>query len=170
MSQSPHAAYLRAGQKMGDLGLVDTMIKDGLWDAFNGYHMGTTAENVAAKYQITREQQDEFAVASPEQGRAPRRRPAGSRTRSRRSRSRAARATRSSPTTNTSATTPRSKTMAKLRPAFTKDGTVTAGNASGINDGAAALVVMIGDGGRSAAASRRSPASPAGPPPASTRR
>ena len=64
MSQSTHAAYLRAGTKMGDLGLIDTMIKDGLWDAFNGYHMGTTAENVATKYQITRQQQDEFAAAS----------------------------------------------------------------------------------------------------------
>src|ERR1700752_1915628 len=64
MSMAPHAAYLRSGQKMGSLEMVDTMIKDGLWDAFNGYHMGTTAENVATKYQITRSQQDEFAVAS----------------------------------------------------------------------------------------------------------
>ena len=64
MSQSTHAAYLRAGQKMGDLNFIDTMIKDGLWDAFNGYHMGTTAENVAREWQITREQQDKFAVAS----------------------------------------------------------------------------------------------------------
>src|ERR671933_1886542 len=64
MTQAPHCAQLRAGQKMGDLSMVDTMIKDGLWDAFNGYHMGTTAENVAEKYQITREQQDEFAAAS----------------------------------------------------------------------------------------------------------
>ena len=63
MSQAPHAAHLRAGQKMGDLKFIDTMIKDGLWDAFNGYHMGNTAENVATKWQITREQQDEFAVA-----------------------------------------------------------------------------------------------------------
>src|SRR3546814_18300274 len=64
MSQSTHAAYLRAGQKMGDLGFIDTMIRDGLWDAFNGYHMGTTAENVAKQFQITREAQDEFAVKS----------------------------------------------------------------------------------------------------------
>ena len=69
MSLSPHAAHLRAGQKMGDMKFIDTMIKDGLWDAFNGYHMGTTAENVASQWQITREEQDEFAVASPEQGR-----------------------------------------------------------------------------------------------------
>ena len=64
MSLSPHCAHLRAGQKMGDMRFIDTMIKDGLWDAFNGYHMGTTAENVASQWQITREQQDAFAVAS----------------------------------------------------------------------------------------------------------
>ena len=64
MSMAPHAAHLRTGTKMGDLAMVDTMIKDGLWDAFNGYHMGTTAENVAREFQITRQQQDEFAVAS----------------------------------------------------------------------------------------------------------
>src|ERR671920_1410304 len=64
MSQAPHAAYMRSGTKMGDFKLVDTMIKDGLWDAFNGYHMGTTAENVAQRWQISREEQDRFAVAS----------------------------------------------------------------------------------------------------------
>ena len=72
MSMSTHAAYLRAGQKMGDLGMIDTMIRDGLWDAFNGYHMGTTAENVAKEYQITREEQDRFAVASQNKAEAAR--------------------------------------------------------------------------------------------------
>ena len=141
-------AYLRAGEKMGDFAMVDTMIKDGLWDAFNGYHMGTTAENVAKQWQITREQQDEFAAALAEQGGSRHRRPAASRTRSRRSRSRPARATSSSIPTNISATAPPIEAMARLRPAFSKDGTVTAGNASGINDGAAALVLMSAEGCR----------------------
>ena len=81
MSTSQHAAYLRDGTKMGGVEFVDTMLKDGLWDAFHGYHMGNTAENVATKYQITREQQDEFALAASRR-RARRRRPGGSRTRS----------------------------------------------------------------------------------------
>ena len=124
---------------MGDRELVDTMIKDGLWDAFNGYHMGNTAENVAEKYEITREQQDEFAVPA-EQGR-------GGVKSGRfkdeivRSRSRAARATRWS-TRRVPALWHDPGAVAKLRPAFAKDGTVTAGNASGINDGAAAVVLM----------------------------
>jgi acetyl-CoA C-acetyltransferase len=141
MSQSAHAAYLRAGQKMGDLGLIDTMIKDGLWDAFNGYHMGTTAENVATKFQITRQQQDEFAAKS--QNKASAAQKAG------RFKDEIVPVTIKGRKGDTVVaddeyirhdSTP--EVMAKLRPAFSKDGTVTAGNASGINDGAAALVVM----------------------------
>jgi acetyl-CoA C-acetyltransferase len=141
MSQSAHAAYLRAGTKMGDLGLVDTMIKDGLWDAFNGYHMGTTAENVASAFQITRPQQDEFAAASQQKASAAQK--------SGRFKDEIASVTIKGRKGDTVVaddeyirhdSTP--EMMAKLRPAFSKDGTVTAGNASGINDGAAALVVM----------------------------
>ena len=141
MSQSTHAAYLRAGQKMGDLGMVDTMIKDGLWDAFNGYHMGTTAENVATAFQITRAQQDEFAAGSQQRASAAQK--AG------RFKDEIAPVTIKGRKGDTVVvddeyirhdSTP--EMMAKLRPAFSKDGTVTAGNASGINDGAAALVVM----------------------------
>jgi acetyl-CoA C-acetyltransferase len=141
MSQAPHAAYLRAGQKMGDLGLVDTMIKDGLWDAFNGYHMGQTAENVAEKYQITREQQDAFAVASQNKAEAA--------ITSGRFRDEIVPVTikgRKGDTVVDTDEFPRFgvtlDSIAKLRPAFAKDGTVTAGNASGINDGAAAVVLM----------------------------
>jgi acetyl-CoA C-acetyltransferase len=141
MSLSTHAANLRAGTKMGDVSFIDTMIKDGLWDAFNGYHMGTTAENVARQWQLTREEQDVFAVASQNKAEA------------------AQKAGRFKdeivPVTVKSrkgdvivdqdeyirhgATL---DAMAKLRPAFAKDGTVTAGNASGINDGAAVTVLM----------------------------
>jgi acetyl-CoA C-acetyltransferase len=141
MSQAPHAAYLRAGQKMGDLGLVDTMIKDGLWDAFNGYHMGQTAENVAEKYQITREQQDAFAVASQNKAEAA--------ITSGRFKDEIVPVTikgRKGDTVVDTDEFPRFgvtvDAIAKLRPAFAKDGTVTAGNASGINDGAAAVVLM----------------------------
>ncbi len=143
MSQSAHAAYLRAGTKMGDLGLVDTMIKDGLWDAFNGYHMGTTAENVATAFQITRAQQDEFAAASQQKASAAQK--------SGRFKDEIASVTIKGRKGETVVvddeyirhdSTP--EMMAKLRPAFSKEGTVTAGNASGINDGAAALVVMSG--------------------------
>ena len=141
MSQAPHCMHLRNGTKMGDTQLIDTMIRDGLWDAFNGYHMGTTAENVAQKWQITREQQDQFATASQNKAEAATR-PAGSRTRSCRSPSRAARATRSSIPTSSPRHGVTVEALAKLRPAFSKDGTVTAGNASGINDGAAAVVLM----------------------------
>ena len=143
MSQSQHGTYLRAGAKMGDMQLVDTMIKDGLWDAFFGYHMGNTAENVARAYQITREEQDEFALASQTKASA------------------AQKAGRfAAEIAAVTVKTRRGETvvehdeyirhdstlesMTKLRPAFTKDGTVTAGNASGINDGASALVVMSG--------------------------
>jgi len=141
MSQAPHAANLRAGQKMGDLALVDTMLKDGLWDAFHGYHMGNTAENVAEKYQITREQQDAFAAESQ--------RRAGAAMKAGRFRDEIAPVTVKTRKGDVVVDTdeyPKPETtaevLAKLRPAFQKDGTVTAGNASGINDGAAAVVVM----------------------------
>ena len=143
MSQSTHAAYLRAGQKMGDLNMIDTMIKDGLWDAFNGYHMGTTAENVAREWQITREQQDKFAVASQNKAEAARK--AG------RFKDEIAPVTikgRKGDTVVENDEYIRDgatyEAVAGLRPAFSKDGTVTAGNASGINDGAAALILMSG--------------------------
>jgi acetyl-CoA C-acetyltransferase len=141
MSQSTHAAYLRQGTKMGDLGMIDTMIKDGLWDAFNGYHMGATAENVATKFQITRQQQDEFAAAS--QNKASAAQKAG------KFKDEIVPVTIKGRKGDTVVSDDEyirhdasPETMAKLRPAFSKDGTVTAGNASGINDGAAALVVM----------------------------
>ncbi len=144
MSQSPHCMHMRDGTKMGDVQLVDTMIRDGLWDYFNGYHMGNTAENVAEKWQITREQQDAFAAASQQK--------AG-----------AARAAGKFKDEIVPITVKHRKGenvveedeyiradttaegLAKLRPAFTKDGTVTAGNASGINDGAGAVVLMSAD-------------------------
>jgi acetyl-CoA C-acetyltransferase len=141
MSQSTHAAYLRAGQKMGDLNFIDTMIKDGLWDAFNGYHMGTTAENVAREWQITREEQDRFAVASQNKAEAARK--AG------RFKDEIAPVTVKSRKGETVVDTDEYirdgatyEAVAGRRPAFSKDGTVTAGNASGINDGAAVLVLM----------------------------
>ncbi|HWE99582.1 MAG TPA: acetyl-CoA C-acetyltransferase [Caulobacteraceae bacterium] len=144
MSQAPHAAQLRNGKKMGDLGFVDTMIKDGLWDAFHGYHMGQTAENIAARWQITREDQDRFAVAS--QNRAEAAQKAGRF------------ADEIAPVT-----IPGRKgdvvvdqdeyvrhgvtyeSISGLKPAFAKEGSVTAANASGLNDGAAALVLMSAD-------------------------
>ncbi|MEO1680085.1 MAG: acetyl-CoA C-acetyltransferase [Pseudomonadota bacterium] len=144
MSLAPHAAPLRQGQKMGDMKYIDTMIRDGLWDAFNGYHMGQTAENVAEKWQISRDQQDEFALAS--QNKAEAAQNAGKF------------ADEIVPFTvkhrkgdivvdkdeyiRHGATI---EGMQKLRPAFTKDGTVTAANASGLNDGAAATVLMSAD-------------------------
>jgi acetyl-CoA C-acetyltransferase len=141
MSQAPHAAHLRNGTKMGGLDMVDTMIKDGLWDAFNGYHMGNTAENVAEKYQITRSQQDEFAVASQNKAEAAQK--AG------RFKDEIAPVTVKSRKGDIVVDTdeyPRHgatlDAMTKLKPAFSKDGSVTAGNASGINDGAAAVVLM----------------------------
>jgi acetyl-CoA C-acetyltransferase len=144
MSQSPHAAHLRNGQKMGDLGFVDTMIKDGLWDAFHGYHMGQTAENIAARWQITREDQDRFAVTS--QNRAEAAQKAG------KFDAEIAPVTIKGRKGDTvvdkdeyirlGATY---EVMAALKPAFTKDGSVTAANASGLNDGAAALVLMSAD-------------------------
>ncbi len=141
MSQSTHCAYLRAGQKMGDLSLTDTMIKDGLWDAFNGYHMGQTAENVAREFQITREQQDEFALASQKK--------ASAASKGGRFRDEIAPVTIKGRKGDVVVSEDEyirhdasMEMMGKLRPAFAKDGTVTAANASGLNDGAAALVVM----------------------------
>ncbi|MBP0462603.1 acetyl-CoA C-acetyltransferase [Roseomonas sp. PWR1] len=141
MTQAPHAQQLRAGQKMGDLALVDTMLRDGLMDAFHGYHMGNTAENVAQKFQITREQQDEFALNSQ--------RKAGAAMAAGRFADEIAPVTvkgRKGDTVVSADEYPKPDTtmevLAKLRPAFAKDGSVTAGNASGINDGAAAVVVM----------------------------
>src|SRR6187431_2701783 len=141
MSQAPHCAHLRDGTKMGDLKMIDTMIKDGLWDAFNGYHMGNTAENIAKQWQITRQQQDEFAVGSQNKAEAAQK--AGK---------------FKDEIVPVTVKTRKGETVvaedeyiregakiedaAKLRPAFDKEGTVTAGNASGINDGAAAVVLM----------------------------
>jgi acetyl-CoA C-acetyltransferase len=147
MSQAPHAQALRNGQKMGDLSFVDTMIKDGLWDAFHGYHMGQTAENIAARWQITREAQDRFAVASQNKAEA------------------AQKAGRfDSEIAPVTVKGRKGDTVVKddefirhgvtyegisgLKPAFTKDGSVTAANASGLNDGAAALVLMTADEAR----------------------
>ena len=141
MSQAPHCMHLRNGTKMGDAQMVDTMIKDGLWDAFHGYHMGNTAENVAQKWQITREQQDQFAAGSQQKAEAAQK--------SGRFKDEIVGVKISSrkgdvivdadeyPKHGTTV-----ESLAKLRPAFDKAGTVTAGNASGINDGAAALVLM----------------------------
>lgn len=144
MSMSAHAQNMRQGQKMGDMKLIDTMIKDGLWDAFNGYHMGQTAENVADKWKITREQQDEFAVASQNKAEA-------------------AQKAGKFVDEIVAFTVPGRKgdtivdadeyirhgatmeAMQKLRPAFTKDGSVTAANASGLNDGAAGALLMSAD-------------------------
>ena len=141
MSLSTHAAYLRAGQKMGDLSFIDTMIRDGLWDAFNGYHMGVTAENVAKEWQITREDQDRFAVASQNKAEAAKK--AG------RFKDEIVAVTVKGRKGDTVVDTDEYirdgatyEAVAGLRPAFDKAGTVTAGNASGINDGAAALVLM----------------------------
>jgi len=141
MSQAPHCAHLRNGTKMGGLELVDTMLKDGLWDAFNGYHMGNTAENVAKQWQITRQQQDEFAVASQNKAEAAQK--AG------RFKDEIVPVTIKSRKGDIIVDTdeyPKHGTtleaISKLRPAFDKDGTVTAATASGINDGAAAMVLM----------------------------
>ena len=144
MTMSPHAQAMRAGQKMGDMKLIDTMIKDGLWDAFNGYHMGQTAENVAEKWQISRDQQDEFAVGSQNKAEA-------------------AQKAGKFADEILAYTVPNRKgditvdsdeyirhganieAMQKMRPAFTKDGSVTAANASGLNDGAAGALLMSAD-------------------------
>ncbi len=141
MSQSQHAAHLRNGTKMGGLEFIDTMLKDGLTDAFHGYHMGTTAENIATRWQISREEQDTFATASQNKAEAARK--AG------RFKDEIVPVTVKSRKGDVIVDTDEYirdgatlDAMAKLRPAFSKDGTVTAGNASGINDGAAAVVLM----------------------------
>jgi acetyl-CoA C-acetyltransferase len=141
MSQAPHVAHLREGTKMGDVKFIDSMIKDGLWDAFNGYHMGNTAENVARQWQITREEQDRFAVASQNKAEAAKKTgrfkdeiaPVSIKTRKGEVVFAEDEYIKDGVTY---------EAVAKLRPAFDKDGTVTAGNASGINDGAAAVVLM----------------------------
>ncbi|MBU3031758.1 acetyl-CoA C-acetyltransferase [Paracoccus marinaquae] len=141
MSLATHAAYLRAGQKMGDMQMIDTMIRDGLWDAFNGYHMGQTAENVAQKWQISRDQQDEFAVASQNKAEAAQKEGrfddeiVGYTVKTRKGDT----VVDKDEYIRHGATL---DAMQKLRPAFTKDGSVTAANASGLNDGAAAVMVM----------------------------
>ena len=141
MSQAPHCVHLRNGTKMGAADLVDTMLRDGLFDAFNGYHMGNTAENVAERWQITRDQQDAFAAAS--QGKAERAQKDG---RFNEEIVPVTIKTRKGETVVDTDEYPKHgttvETLARLRPAFAKDGTVTAGNASGINDGAAAVVLM----------------------------
>jgi acetyl-CoA C-acetyltransferase len=141
MTQAPHCAHLRNGVKMGGLELMDTMLKDGLWDAFQGYHMGNTAENVAKQWQITRQQQDEFAVASQNKAEA-----AQKNGRFNDEITPITIKTRKGDVLVSQDEYPRQGTtleaVAKLRPAFEKDGTVTAANASGINDGAGAVVVM----------------------------
>lgn len=141
MSLSPHAEHLRAGVKMGDYKMIDTMIKDGLWDAFNGYHMGVTAENVARQFQITRDDQDQFALASQNKAEAAQK--AG------KFKDEIVAVTVKGRKGDTivdqdeyirhGATI---DAMQKLKPAFDKEGTVTAGNASGINDGAAGALLM----------------------------
>jgi len=144
MSLSPHVAHLRAGQKMGDLNFIDSMIRDGLWDAFNGYHMGQTAENVADQWQISREMQDIFAVASQNKAEAAQKAgkfadeiiPFVIKTR------------KGDVTVDQDEYIRHGATleaMAKLRPAFAKDGSVTAANSSGLNDGAAAVLLMSAD-------------------------
>jgi acetyl-CoA C-acetyltransferase len=165
MSLAPHCAHLRDGTKMGDMKFIDTMIKDGLWDAFNGYHMGNTAENVARQWQITREEQDRFAVASQNKAEAAKK--AGK---------------FKDEITPVSIKTRKGETVvaddeyikdgvtydsvSKLRPAFDKEGTVTAANASGINDGAAAVVLMTLEEAKRRGITR-SPASSPGRTPAS---
>jgi acetyl-CoA C-acetyltransferase len=141
MSQAPHVMHLRNGVKMGPAEMVDSMIKDGLWDAFNGYHMGNTAENVAQKWQLTREQQDAFAAGSQQKAEAAQK--------SGRFKDEIAPVTikdRKGDKIIDADEYPRhgttAETLSKLRAAFAKDGTVTAGNASGINDGAAAVILM----------------------------
>lgn len=144
MSLSPHVAHLRAGHKMGDMKFIDSMIKDGLWDAFNGYHMGQTAENVAAQWQISREAQDEFAVASQNKAEAAQKAgkfadeitPFTVKTRKGDIVVDADEYIRHGATIDA---------MQKLKPAFTKDGSVTAANASGINDGAAGVLLMTAE-------------------------
>src|ERR1700735_2243095 len=141
MSMAPHCAYLRSGVKMGNFEMIDTMIKDGLWDAFNGYHMGNTAENVAKQWQITRAQQDEFAVKSQNKAEAAQK--AG---KFKDEITPVTVKSRKGDIVVSDDEYPKHGTtleaVGKLRPAFDKEGTVTAASASGINDGAAAMVLM----------------------------
>jgi acetyl-CoA C-acetyltransferase len=141
MSQAPHCSHMRDGTKMGDVKFIDTMIKDGLWDAFNGYHMGNTAENVARQWQITREEQDRFAVASQNKAEAAKK--AG---KFKDEIAAVTIKTRKGETVFADDEYIKDgvtyESIAKLRPAFDKEGTVTAASASGINDGAAAVVLM----------------------------
>jgi acetyl-CoA C-acetyltransferase len=144
MSQSAHAAHMREGTKMGDVKFIDTMVRDGLWDAFNNYHMGTTAENVARQWQISREEQDKFAVASQNKAEAARK--AG------KFKDEIAPVTikgrKGDVVVDADEYIKEGVTLdsiAKLRPAFDKEGTVTAANASGINDGAAVVVLMTAE-------------------------
>ena len=144
MSQSPHASHMRNGTKMGDVKFVDTMINDGLWCSLMGYHMGTTAENVAEKWQITRDEQDAFAASSQQKAEA-----AQNDGRFADEIAAVTITTRKGETVVDTDEYPRhgttTETLGKLRPAFSKEGTVTAGNASGINDGSAATVLMSAD-------------------------
>lgn len=144
MSNSVHCTYLRSGTKMGDTQLTDTMIKDGLWDAFNGYHMGTTAENIAEKWQLTRAAQDEFAAHSQQKAEK-----ALAENRFKDEIVPVTIKVKREEKIFDKDEYPRAgataESLGKLRPAFSKDGTVTAGNASGINDGAAAVVLMTAD-------------------------
>ena len=141
MSQSPHCAQLRVGVKMGNSNLIDTMIQDGLWDYFNGYHMGCTAENIATQWQISRDEQDAFAAQSQQRAEA-----AQKANKFKEEIIPVVIKTRKGDLTFGEDEYPRhgttTDTLATLRPAFSKDGTVTAGNASGINDGAAAVTLM----------------------------
>ena len=144
MSLAPHAIHLRDGKKLGDTELLDTMIKDGLWDAFHGYHMGVTAENVAEKFQITRDEQDKFALRSQEKALEAQKQ------------NKFAKEIIDFKVKSKKAVTNFSKdehpreginldALSRLKPVFKKDGTVTAGNASGINDGAAAVMLMTNE-------------------------
>ena len=144
MSLAPHAIFLREGKKLGDAEIIDTMIKDGLWDAFHGYHMGVTAENVATKFQVTREQQDKFAVVSQEKAlKAQKEKKFNDEIVNFKIKSKKAEINFNKDEH------PREgvnlETLSRLKPVFQKEGTVTAGNASGINDGAAAVALMSAD-------------------------
>jgi acetyl-CoA C-acetyltransferase len=165
MSMAPHVAHMRSGTKMGDLKMIDSMLKDGLLDAFHGYHMGNTAENVAQKWQLSRDEQDRFAVASQNKAEAAQKAgkfkdeivPVTLKGRKGDVVVEDDEYIRAGTTIDA---------VAKLRPAFSKEGSVTAGNASGINDGAAALVLMTAAEAEKRGLTR-SPASPPGRPPAS---
>ena len=141
MSLAPHSIYLRDGKKLGDTELIDTMIRDGLWDAFNGYHMGVTAENVAEKFQITREDQDKFAIKSQEKALS-----AQKQNKFKEEINNIKIKSKKSEINFNKDEHPREginlETLSRLKPVFKKNGTVTAGNASGINDGAAAVALM----------------------------